>query len=259
MLKLSDYAYGATYATHELYSTRASYMRECNKELIEMLWPDNDCPRYVIDSIDDADSDIDIVLENLNTHDWTKLKKFIEKEYDVSVYKANDNHDKKDAVVIDSKFKQCLEFYNYYFTQFAKNCPNKILVDPLYSEMVRVSTSLPNHAQAYHVTTREKGNSILRSGLRPKTSPYRYFPSRVYLMLPNEYSGAREAIREVIASKGYKKDDVCVLKVDLHKVEGYNFYKDVAMKSRDEKSYMYIYTYAKIPNEYIRDVTKKLV
>lgn len=243
------------------------YILDEQKELVDLLWPDGDCPEDIIESIINFEHR-DFVLENLNTHDWKKVKKFLEKEYDVEVEKENNNDDKKDGIKIfcknhddaiyiihDPKFKNCLEFYNYFYSEIVGNYGNIIKVEPLYSEKVKISNDLPNHAQAYHITTKENGERILKTGLRPKGKhKYRYFPSRVYLILPDKYEDGISLIKETIRLKNIDKNDLCILKVDLARVINYNFYKDVAMPDRK----YYIYTYGKIPPEDIKDITEKI-
>lgn len=247
-----------------------SYLANINKELIEMLWPDGDCPSWIIeDIITIGKPSPDVVLENLNTHEWTKVKKFLEKEYDVKVLKQNDNEDKKDGIQVickniddaiyiikDPKFKNCLEFFNYYFSE---RIDNVLMVEPIYSEKVNINPGNDNHGQAYHVTTRKNANSILKSGLRPKgynEKKYRYFPSRVYLILPDKYSEGIEKIKQALNDLELIDKDYAVLKIDLNRVENYNFYKDVAMQNNQHSNY--IYTYAKIPSEDIKDITEKV-
>lgn len=246
-----------------------SYIASLDEELIEMLWPDGDCPEWIIKKVITIGESVDVVLENLNSHDWTKLKKFFEREYDVRVYKQNDNEDKKDGIQIvcknvddakyiieDPKFNNCLDFYNYYFSQ---RIINVLMVEPLYSEKVSISTSNDNYAQAYHVTTREQADSILKTGLRPKKGnpkSYRYFPSRVYLILPDKYSEGIDRIRQALKDLKLIDKDYAVLKISLNRIEHYNFYKDVAMENNQHNNY--IYTYAKIPPEDIKDITKKI-
>lgn len=247
-----------------------SYIASLDKELIEMLWPDGDCPSWIIESIVTIGMpSVDVTLDNLNTHDWNKVKKFLEKEYEVKVIKQNENEDKKDGIQVickniddalyiikDPKFKNCLEFFNYYFSQRIQNI---LMVEPLYSEKVKISADKANHAQAYHVTTRKQADSILKTGLRPKKGnpkTYGYFPSRVYLILPDKYSDGIDRIRQALKDLNLIDKDYAVLKIDLNRIEHYNFYKDIAMENNQHSNY--IYTYGKIPSEYIKDITEKV-
>lgn len=253
---------------HGYFTERGSYVLHLEEEMISLLWPEGDCPSYIIEGIIDRSKYVDPVLENLNTHNRKKLKKFFEKEYDVRVYKVNDNEEEKDGVKIvckneadakyvvrDPKFKQCLEFYNYYFTQFHNDHPNVIMIERVYSKKVSVSNDDDNHAIAYHVTTKLQGQRILQTGLRPKKGNYRYFPSRVYLILPDKYSEGIDCIKEVINRKQLNKENVCVLKVNLARIDEFNFYKDVAMENNQHNNY--IYTYGFIPPSLIEDITEK--
>lgn len=254
---------------HGYFTERGSYVLHLEEEIINLLWPEGDCPPYIIEGIIDRRKYVDPILENLNTHDWKKVKKFLEKEYDVRVYKVNDNDDKKDGISIecnniddaryivnDPKFKQCLKFYNYYFSEFNKKYLNVIMLEPIYSEKVSVHYNDPNHAIAYHVTSKVQGKEILRTGLRPKKGKYRYFPSRVYLILPDKYSEGIDCIKEVIERKELKKDDVCVLKINLGRIDEFNFYKDVAMENNQHNNY--IYTYGYVHPSLIEDITEKI-
>lgn len=201
-----------------------------------------------------------------------KLKKYIEDEYDVVVHKNHDNNDNKDSISIvcnneddanyiisDDKFKKCLKFYNYNFTQKGVKNKNVILVDPIYSENVDIDNDNLNRAQAYHITTKKNANKILKTGLRLRNSnknndfKYREFPERIYLILPEKYSDGIELISKAINMKGMW-NDYAVLKINLAKVKNYNFYKDVGTDNPEH----YIYTYANIHKDLITDITEKI-
>lgn len=71
MKRLVDYLnerYERFENNHYAHSGNVSIIE--NNELIDLLWPDGDCPQYIIDGIIGNSRYFDPVLENLNSHDW---------------------------------------------------------------------------------------------------------------------------------------------------------------------------------------------
>lgn len=244
---------------------------EYRKELIEWLWPDGDYPEGIIEKHHN-----EIISEMLNSHSVTKLMSKLKENFPkdiLSIYKAN--HDEevkgtelKDGVCIETyddsfvkteKFKNIMHYFNYFYTQTNHGRDRQyVLLEPHFSKEVNVEER--NHAWAFHVTTEDELDEILKRGLRPKGSKdrekegkkvYRYYPERVYLILPHssDKTYVRRKIEEVIRMKD--KDDFVVLKIDLHHIKD-SFYEDVTMPSKED----YVYTYQEILPRYIKDITK---
>lgn len=244
---------------------------EYRKNLIEWLWPDGDYPDGIIEKHHN-----DIIGEMLNSHSVTKLMSKLRENFPqdiLSIYKVSQDEEVegtelKDGVCIEvdddsfvktEKFKNIMHYFNYFYTQTNEGKDRKyVLLEPHFSKKVNVEER--NHAWAFHMTTEDEIDNILKHGLKAKGSrhkekkgidPYRYYPERVYLILPHssDKSYVRNKIEEVIRMKG--KEDFIVLKIDLHHIKD-SFYEDVTMPSKED----YIYTYQDIPSYYIKDITK---
>ena len=87
---------------------------------------------------------------------------------------------KEDAISLteNEKFKNLIEFFNYFVSEIIDN---RIFVEPVYSEDKSKYVFIDCKGICYHITTQERVEKIMRTGLRIKRSYYRKFPSRIYL------------------------------------------------------------------------------
>lgn len=135
------------------------------------------------------------------------------------------------------------------------------LFEPRYSKKI-IDYKERNNGVAYHITTRKIYESnIKKNGLKVKDSNsnkrkgYRYYPKRIYMILPNVSSSKErdEIIYNVIKTLK-KENDYVILQISLWDLENFTFYEDVTMNTNKEH---YIYTYQNIPAKYIKDITYK--
>lgn len=211
----------------------------------------------------------DFILENLQTHNVGKLKAVLLKNYSdmISEVISEDENDKKpvfiflndgcdatDLATKNDKFKNILEFYNYFVTQIRGN--NIIIAEPRYSERVDQYIYGDCHGIVYHITYQDVADEIMKTGLRCKTGSerkgfYREFPKRIYVVAIEPWS-ISYSMQEMLKSLAYEvtgdRTGMAALKINLSK-RHIPFYKDTAMQ--DEISY---FTYNNIPPECIEKV-----
>jgi hypothetical protein len=211
----------------------------------------------------------DFILENLQTHNVGKLKAVLLKNYSdmISEVISEDENDKKpvfiflndgcdatDLATKNDKFKNILEFYNYFVTQIRGN--NIIIAEPRYSERADQYIYGDCHGIVYHITYQDVADEIMKTGLRCKTGSkrkgfYRDFPKRIYVVAVDPSSIDRP-MQEVLEDLAYAvtgdRTGMAALKINLSK-RHIPFYKDTAMQ--DEISY---FTYNSIPPECIEKV-----
>lgn len=264
-------------ATEGSHSNRISILEHTNN-MIDLFYPNKDCPDWIIEQ--SKNSNFDVVLEMLNSHDYEKLKKVLMKEfsqYIVAVQKSENKSTSKESKVAklliickdeeseeklknDDKFNTILNFFNYFYSE-TKNMGYPIMhIEPIYAEKIRM-TSERNHRIAYHVTTKDNLDSILKKGLKCKEAKYREYPSRIYLISPYKATAdeTKKIIKKVIDDKWYAEGEYVVLKVNLNRIND-SFYTDVSTTRSREVEYKgqaYIYTYQDIPSKYIEDITKE--
>lgn len=209
----------------------------------------------------------DYILDNLNTHDAEKLKS---KLLEISKVKFEDYSSgkiksfsvlcasKEDAIsLIDNeKFKNLIEFFNYFISEVIDN---RIFIEPVYSEDRSKYVFNDCKGICYHITTNERAEKIMRTGLRIKRSYYRKFPSRIYLYATLKLSLVNDThIKDFVYKivnklKAEREGGIAVIRVNLNKC--YNdvmrFYKDTSMKE-DEA----VFTYNSIPAECLTKMNK---
>lgn len=111
----------------------------------------------------------------------------------------------------------------------------------------------------YHVTTQERAEKIMRTGLRMKRSSYREFPSRIYLYATPKLSLLKDknikdfANKIVNKLKAKREGSIAIIRVNLNRCynEVMRFYKDTSMKE-DEA----VFTYNPIPPECLTKLNK---
>lgn len=209
----------------------------------------------------------DYILDNLNTHDAEKLKSKIS---DIAKVEFEDYSSgklksfsilcasKEEAINLteNEKFKNLIEFFNYFVSEIQDN---RIFIEPTYSEDKSKYVFTDCKGICYHITTKERAEKIMKTGLRMKRSYYRKFPSRIYLYatpklsLLNDKNIKDFAYKIVNKLKAEREGGIAVIRVDLNKC--YNdvmrFYKDTSMKENEE-----VFTYNNIPPECLTKLNK---
>ena len=209
----------------------------------------------------------DYILDNLNTHDAEKLKsKILEiskvefEDYSSGSIKSfsvlcTSKEDAKNLVE-NEKFKNLIGFFNYFISEIKDN---RIFVEPVYSEDRSKYVFSDCKGICYHVTTQERAEKIMRTGLRIKRSSYRDFPSRIYLYATPKLSLLKDknikdfAYKIVNNIKAEREGGIAIIRVDFNKC--YNdvmrFYKDTSMKEDEE-----VFTYNNIPPKCVTELNK---
>lgn len=276
MKTLQEYIDESEYAYYEDKLKSNKHFDDCyplykayqdRKKLIEELWPDGDYPDEII-----LREESEIMHEMLQSHSVDKLIVKLKKSFPDnihSIHRANGANDKgkRDGVIIvtnsdklkdDDLFKNIIHYFNYFYTQTNTiEGQTYILLEPHFSDKVDVLSR--NHGKAYHICSKENASNILKTGLKIKGSQdnkgnhYRYYPQRVYLILPlySHKDYIRKKIEEALDVKRLKHD-YGVLEVNIRDIHD-SFYEDVTMPSKED----YVYTYQYIPPKYIKDMTHK--
>lgn len=200
----------------------------------------------------------DFILEALNSHDTEHLISALKKYYgdDIKLTKFAGNKKiysidvrTKDAakLVEDEQFVNIINFYGYYISD--NTMKNVIFIEPTYAHRVKIS----KNTKVYHFTQLDNVDSILKNGLRCKTSAYRYFPKRIYLYTTNKpifsdyekhlYYDVKYFIDTVVRNS---EEGYAILKIDVNNYT-LPIYHDDAMQDKNAT-----YTYHNIPAEYIK-------
>lgn len=217
------------------------------------------------------------VFENLQTHDADKLKDKLKKEYgdDISFKDYSGDKNKSFYVILSDnlriidfsrkggrldtdfdnleKFENILSFYNYYVS-YTEKIDNKwaLFIEPRYSD--NVTNKFKNYS-LYHFTDGKSAESILKNGLRLKTSRYRDFPKRIFLYATKDnLEDIKDKIKDFILIVGNRsklyENELAILKITNN--EEFDLYNDTAMK--DDAA---IFTYDFIPAKYIKKINVK--
>lgn len=217
------------------------------------------------------------VFENLQTHDTDKLKDKLKKEYGNNISFKDYSGDKNKSFymilsdnlrIIDfsrkggrldsdydniEKFESILSFYNYYVS-YTEKIDNKwaLFIEPRYSD--NVTNKLKNYS-LYHFTDNKSAESILKNGLRLKTSRYRDFPKRIFLYATKDkLEDIKDKIKDFILIVGNRsklyENELAILKIDNN--GEFDLYNDTAMKNEES-----IFTYDFIPAKYIKKINIK--
>lgn len=231
----------------------------------------NEYKNVLLDYFDEFDKEVstekDYILDNLNTHDTEKLKSKILDMADVEFEDYSSGKLKSFSILCTSKeevinlvknekFKNLIEFFNYFASEVIDN---RIFVEPVYSEDKSKYVFNDCNGICYHITTQERAEKIMRTGLRIKRSYYRNFPSRIYLYATSKLSLLNDkhikdfAYKIVNKIKVEREGGLAVIRVNLNKC--YNdvmrFYKDTSMKE-DEA----VFTYSNISPECLTKLNK---
>lgn len=210
----------------------------------------------------------DFILENLQSHDFGRLKKVLLQEYSDKIRKiiCEDDTDKSIAYIYfndifvmdktvkdDEKFKNILEFYGYFITHTKHNI---VIVEPKYTERADSYIYGDCHGIVYHITYKDIAYKIAKTGLRCKAGSdrkgvYREFPKRIYVSAIDPTTvncPIVNILRDISHMLIDTVSDMAALKINLTKIH-IPFYADKAMM--DEISY---FTYNNIPPECIEKV-----
>lgn len=231
----------------------------------------NEYKNILLDYFGEFDKEVslekDYILENLNTHDADKLKSKILNLVKVEFEDYSSGNIKSFSILCASKeealrlvenekFKNLLEFFNYFVSEVIDN---RIFVEPTYSEDKSKYVFNDCKGICYHITTQERAEKIMRTGLRMKRSYYRKFPSRIYLYATPKLSLFNDkhikdfTYKIVNKLKAEREGGIAIIRVNLNKC--YNdvmrFYKDTSMKE-DEA----VFTYNNIPPECLTKLNK---
>lgn len=216
-----------------------------------------DVPENIIYEINEGKFP-DYIWENLQSHDYRKLKTQLTKYFskDIEEYinqKDADTNDifgikvRNSKLIDNPKFQSILNFFNYFVREIRNDL---YIIEPLYSTKMNDLVYNKCNGVVYHFTDSKSAESILKNGLRIRGRNFENwkYPERVYVYAPGYYiSGENkdlwlnDAVNVVDLSKG----SLTVLKIDLHKAKGIDFYKDPAMPQHS------VFTYHNIPKECI--------
>lgn len=231
----------------------------------------NEYKNVLLDYFGEFDKEVsleeDYILDNLNTHDAEKLKSKISdiakiefEDYSSGSIKSFSvlcaSKEEAISLVENEKFKNLIEFFNYFVSEIEEN---RIFVEPMYSEDRSKYVFSNCKGICYHITTQERAENIMKSGLRTKRSSYREFPSRIYLYATPKLSLLKDknikdfAYKIVNKLRAKREGGIAIIRVNLNKC--YNdvmrFYKDTSMKE-DEA----VFTYNPIPPECLTKLNK---
>lgn len=248
-----------------------NYIKDCFEPHNKIQFAINEYKNVLLDYFGEFDKEVsleeDYILDNLNTHDAEKLKSKIS---DITKVEFEDYSSgkiksfsvlcasRKEAISLteNEKFKNLIEFFNYFVSEIEDN---RIFIEPVYSED-RTKYIFNNcKGICYHITTNERAEKIMRTGLRIKRSYYRKFPSRIYLYAIPKLSlvndmHIKDFVYKIINKLRAKREGgIAIIRVNLNKC--YNdvmrFYKDTSMKE-DEA----VFTYSNIPPECLSKLNK---
>ena len=190
----------------------------------------------------------DYVLEMLQSHDTDRLLErlqddvFSKLSFEVSIIKQSkgklvnfniyvDDSKYFSDILENDKFNELLKYFNYYVSGTERN---KIMVEPLRTDIINDYVFNQCGGVAYHVTESKNVNSILKSGLRCKGgSDYRDFPAKIYMFATHNYKNKKALENDLLQlcmSSEHFGTKYEVLKVNLNHLHFINLYKDAAMK-----------------------------
>lgn len=216
------------------------------------------------------------VFETLSSHNTQALinkinKEFIDninfisiEKYDYensNIFDISIKFNKDSDIVIDNeinsesedgkKLLNILVFFRYYITLISEGNECYIIdIEP--SETKNVINDIQKSGNiVYHITNKENVKNILKRGLVTKTSSYRYYPERIFLIAnKKDKEELQDDIIEIIRDKELFPNKYAILKIDLHHMKNINIYVDPAYS--DNCKY---YTYENIPPKFIKVVS----
>lgn len=193
----------------------------------------------------------DYIDEMLQSHDVDKLIARLQKEilprYNIdnnSIFKETegeltnfniktDSEEITNKLIEDKDFLVYLKYYNYYVTNVDGTL---VQIEPKYTDKINSYFYKDCMGYAFHITTNENAERILKSGLRCKPGKeYRKFQPKIFLYASENYKNKIELEKELMRlafNISHFGTEYTVLKIDLghisHKI---NIYRDAAMKN----------------------------
>lgn len=203
----------------------------------------------------------DYVYENLQSHDYRKLKTQLTKYFgkDIEEYVNQKDADINDIfgikvrdikLINNPKFQSILQFFNYFVREVRDDL---YIIEPLYSTKMNDLVYNKCNGIVYHFTDSKSAESILKNGLRIRGRNFENwkYPNRVYVYAPGYYISRENKdlwLQDAMNVVDFSKGSLVVLKIDLHKAKGIDFYKDPAMPQHS------VFTYHNIPKECIEKI-----
>jgi len=204
----------------------------------------------------------------IKSYDTNKLCDKIEKKYnnidisfepsksDESMFKISfSNKNDYNDFLEDIYIQRQLDFFGYYITEKIDKV-NTVYIEPNFGTKCTKFVYDKCNGLIFHITNKEAFKNIKYKGLKPKygdIKKYRYFTERIFLVCGETKEEIINNIEFVIKQKGYNKDNVIILMIDL-KATKYNvdFYYDPA----EDDWHNCIYCNAWFPYSYITEVKK---
>lgn len=222
-----------------------------------------DIPEDIINEINNGQFP-DYIWENLQSHDYRKLKTQLTKYFgkDIEEYINQKDADVKDIfgikvrdikLIDNPKFQSILQFFNYFVREVRDDL---YIIEPLYSTKMNDLVYNKCNGIVYHFTDSKSAESILKNGLRIRGRNFENwkYPNRVYVYAPGYYISRENKdlwLHDAMDVVDFSKGSLVVLKIDLHKAKGIDFYKDPAMLQHS------VFTYHNIPKECIEKINFK--
>lgn len=247
--------------THKFPDIVIKYYEDVN--ILENFFCDN-IPEHIKEQFVNKEKNYnEIIIETLNSHNKIELIKKIHKFFpDVIDHIEEFNEDEKSGFYLvcnsdininnyisDDKFNNLIKFYGYYISKKMIHT-NSILICPTIAENAN-DTLFDNNCICYHFTQKSKVNSILKNGLRCKSSEYRYFPERIYLYVSyrvlNKNGELLDSVKQFLKDINMSTHNLAILKIDLNRLKHIDVYHDDCVNDKNS-----IYTYSNIPSTYIK-------
>lgn len=225
-----------------------------------------DTPNCVYEAVESGEY-TDFILENLKTHDINILRKKIKEKFgeEHPTLEFFDMNDKECSLAVvsqtkldDDILKNLLEFFGYYISSYKTDILDGqqyhyYAIGSTYASDANDLVHNKNHGKLYHFSTGVNAKEIERTGLRCKSSNYRFFPKRIYAYsscekienIPDIFDKISTVVNPIEA----RKYGIYVYRIDLTKSDigkSINFYTDDMMEDKDA-----VYTYSNIPAECI--------
>lgn len=243
-----------------------------SEEAIEFFYTYN-----INESLGRCNNSKELVFETLKSHNTEALIKKIQREFaDSSDFISVNKYDYPNSSVFDisitfdkdsdiiqnkeinkdsesgKKLLNILTFFKYYVTLILNGKGGHYVIDIEPSETKNVLKEIQKSGNVvYHITNKENVKNILKRGLVPKTSGYRYYPERIFLLgNKQDKEELTDDIVEIIRNKDLFPNKYAILKIDLHHFKNINIYVDPAYSTDDK-----YYTYENIPPQFIEVIS----
>lgn len=128
-----------------------------------------------------------------------------------------------------------------------------IIISPFHVKDITKKIMTEGRGLVYHVCNKESTKSIVKTGLRPKGKytknrrKYKNFQNRVHFIWGHDDQEVADLIGGIIQDKGWKENDVDIIKIDLNKHKcDVLFYVDSVYYGEQ-----YVYTYTYFPPQFL--------